>query len=111
MNPCTLEQLELFLPILNARTNNVNSIKITLAVRPHECHGVVYNNKMAMIADLVSLKKSTNAHGESVTKENVVASVHKNYTLTSINNDIALFEIIYSWLCELQANKLMVPLF
>jgi len=101
--PCTLEQLELFLPILNARIDHVNSTKIRLTVRPHECYGLVHNSKMAMIADLVTLKKSQNTLVETV-----VASVHRNYTLTSVNKDIALFEIIYSWLCELQANKLNV---
>jgi len=93
---CTIEQLELALPILNMRTKNINSTKFVLTVKPHICNEFIPNIKMAMIADIVALTKTSNGIHEAV-----IASVHRNYTLTSVNKDIALFEIIYSWLSEL----------
>jgi hypothetical protein len=98
---CTLQQLELFLPTLTDRTKGLTSSKTTLTVRPHTCHGTVFNNKIGMIADIVAIRKI-----QDVSIETVVASVHKNYTLTSVDKNIALFEIIYSWLSELQMSKL-----
>jgi hypothetical protein len=89
--------LESALSSLNARTTNVNNNKIILGVRKHVCDNVVLNDKMAMIADIVSTKKI-----QGVYYETVVASVHKNYSLTSMDKNIALFELIYSWLMELQ---------
>ena len=97
MTPCTIEILESSLSSLNARTTNVNNSKIILGVRPHTCHDVVLNEKMAMIADIVSIKKIQGLYYETV-----VASVHKNYSLTSVDKNIELFELIYSWLMELQ---------
>ena len=97
MTPCTLEMLESALSSLNARTTNVNNSKIILGLRKHTCSNLVLNDKMAMIADIISIKKI-----QGVYYETVVASVHKNYALTSVDNNIALFEIIYSWLMELQ---------
>lgn len=97
MIPCTLEILESALSSLNARTTNVNNSKIILGLRKHICSNLVLNDKMAMIADIISIKKI-----QGVYYETVVASVHKNYSLTSVDKNIALFELIYSWLMELQ---------
>lgn len=97
---CTLEQLELFLPILTKRTKGVTSSKTVLVIRPHTCNGTILNNKIAMIADIVAIRKTPN---EPI--ETVVASIHRNYTLTSVDRNIGLFEIIYSWLSEVQMNK------
>ena len=91
MTPCTIEILESSLSSLNART------KVILGVRPHTCHDVVLNEKMAILADIVSIKKIQGLYYETV-----VASVHKNYSLTSVDKNIELFELIYSWLMELQ---------